>query len=142
MRIGGNYRRRNILAAAALILFGACSDSNDGGGGGGSPLIPSGSGQGPSGATITIGANGTVSPSSVTITTGQSVTFVNNDTRQHEMTSDPHPSHTQCPSINALATLAVGQTRLTNSFPSTGTCGFHDHINPDTNGLKGSITVR
>ena len=140
MRIGGTLRRRNVLAAAALILFGACSDSNDGGGG--SPLIPSGGGQGPSGATITIGANGAVSPSSVTISTGQSVTFVNNDTRQHEMASDPHPAHTACPSINAVGTLAVGATRLTNSFPSTGTCSFHDHINPDTGGLKGSITVR
>ena len=28
---------------------------------------------------------------------GQSVTFVNNDTRSHEMASDPHPTHGTCP---------------------------------------------
>ena len=144
MRSIGSVRlRHGIVVACSALLF-ACSDSSgtSGGGGGGSPLIPSGSGQGPSGATITIGANGAVSPSTVSITTGQSVTFLNNDTRPHEIASDPHPNHTSCPSINALGTLAAGQTRLTNLFPAAGTCGFHDHLNPDAAGLKGSITVR
>jgi hypothetical protein len=133
--------RRAIIAAGLVACF-ACGSSNDGGGGGGSPLIPSGSGPGPSGATITIGSNGTVSPSQVSIAIGQSVTVINNDSRPHEIASDPHPAHTNCPSINALGTISAGQTKLTNSFPSGGTCGFHDHINPDNNNLKGSITVR
>ena len=30
---------------------------------------------------------------------GQSVTFVNTDSRSHDMESDPHPAHTACPSI-------------------------------------------
>ena len=106
------------------------------------PTAPSGSGPGPSGATITVGTNGTVSPSSVSITVGQSVTFVNNNGRSHEMASDPHPAHTNCPSINALAVLGTGQTKLTNSFAAAGTCGFHDHNDPDNNSLKGTITIR
>lgn len=141
MHNSGAKSWRNVLAAACLTVLVACGDSDNGGGSGG-PLIPSGSGQGPSGATITISANGAVSPSSVSITIGQSVTFINNDTRPHEMASDPHPSHTACPSINALQSLAAGQTKLTNSFPAAGSCGFHDHNNPDTAALKGTITVR
>jgi plastocyanin len=127
----------------ALAAFAACGggDSNGGGGGGG-PIAPSGPGAGTSGATITIGANGAVSPAGVTINAGQSVTFVNNDTRAHQIASDPHPTHTNCPSINALGILQAGQTRLTNSFGAGGNCGFHDHDQPDNDALKGSIAVR
>ena len=107
----------------------ACGDSD--GGGGGSPTTPSGGGPGPSGATITIGSSG-VSPSSVSITVGQSVTFVNNSGSLHEMASDPHPAHTNCPSINAVAVIGNGQTKLTNSFSGAGTCTFHDHAQPTT----------
>jgi plastocyanin len=131
---------RLSAAALSLSLFVACGD--DGGGGGGGPTTPSGSGPGPSGATITVGSNGAVSPSSVSITVGQSVTFVSNDTRSHELASDPHPAHTNCPSINALGVLGAGQTKLTNSFSAAGTCGFHDHNDPDNNSLKGTITIR
>ena len=130
---------RLAAAALGLSLFVACGDDSGGSGG---PTTPSGSGPGPSGATITVGSNGTVSPSSVSITVGQSVTFVNNNNRSHELASDPHPSHTNCPSINALAVLGTGQTKLTNSFGAAGTCGFHDHNDPDNPGLKGSITIR
>jgi plastocyanin len=129
---------RLAAAALGLSLFAACGD--DGGGGG--PTTPSGGGPGPSGATITVGSNGAVSPSSVTITVGQSVTFVNNNTRTHELASDPHPAHTNCPSINALAMLGPGQTKLTNSFGAAGTCGFHDHNDETNPNLKGTITIR
>lgn len=132
-----NWTWKHVSAAASLALMMACGD-----GGGSTPTTPSGTGPGASGATITIGANGAISPSTVSITVGQSVTFVNSDTRSHEMASDPHPAHTNCPSINALGMLTAGQTRLTNSFAAAGTCGFHDHANPDNNSLKGTITIR
>lgn len=132
---------RHAAVAAGLTMLIACGDSN-GGGGGSTPTTPSGTTSGPSGATITVGANGAISPASVSITVGQSVTFVNNDSRSHELASDPHPSHTNCPSINAVGVLGSGQTRLTNSFSATGTCGFHDHGDPNNSNLKGTITVR
>ena len=132
--------QRHLAIAAGLAAFMACGGGDNGGGG--SPISPSGSGPGPSGATITIGANGAVSPAQVTISTGLSVTFVNSDTRPHDISSDPHPSHTACPSMNVLGTLAAGQTRLTNSFAGAGTCGFHDHSDPDNAALKGTITIR
>jgi plastocyanin len=129
----------HAAAVAGLALTMACSDGNGGSGG---PMTPSGSGAGPSGATITIGSNGAVSPSSVSITVGQSVTFVNSSGSSHELASDPHPAHTSCPSINALGILGNGQTKLTNSFGGAGTCSFHDHGQPDNTGLKGTITIR
>lgn len=77
----------------------------------------------------------------MTIAVGQSVTFVSNDSRSHDMASDPHPAHTNCPSINAVGILAAAQTRLTSAFAGTGSCGFHDHNDPDNNALKGRITI-
>jgi plastocyanin len=127
-----------VLAAGALVAIAAC------GGGSGSPITPGGTGggsPGPSGATITI-ANGRVTPSDVTITTGQSVTFVNNDGRVHNMASDPHPVHTECPPMNAVGVISNGQTKLTNAFTAARSCGFHDHDDPDNGALKGRITIQ
>ena len=130
---------RSIVAAGVLAVLTAC--------GGSSPAGPSGSSSssgspGPSGATITIGSNGAVSPSQVTIAVGQSVTFVNNDSRVHDMASNPHPAHTDCPSMNAAGNLSPGQTKLTNAFTAARTCGFHDHGNPNDAALQGNVTVQ
>ncbi|MDQ3212491.1 MAG: hypothetical protein M3Q85_07440 [Acidobacteriota bacterium] len=129
---------RTALAVGAVVLLGAC------GGGSDSPTSPSGGGggTGASGATITIGSNGAVSPAQVSINVGQSVTFVNNDTRLHDMTSNPHPSHTDCPPMNAVGNLSPGQTKITNAFTTARSCGFHDHNLPQDTGLQGTITIR
>ena len=123
------------IASAITAAF-ACGSS-----GGSTNPTPVGT-PGPSGATITISSAGVVSPSSVTINNGESVTFVNNDTRAHEMASDPHPAHTDCPPINALGTLQPGQSRLTNAMTTSRTCGFHDHLNDANANLRGTIVVR
>ena len=99
-------------------------------------------GNGPSGATVTITAAG-VSPSSVTVAVGQAVTFVNNDSRQHEMGSDPHPNHGSCPSIETgVSLLAPGQTKVTRAFANAGTCRYHDHLNDSNQALRGTIVVQ
>jgi plastocyanin len=127
----------SIVAAGALAVMTACGGSS-------SPTAPSGGsgGPGPSGATITIGTNGAVSPSQVTISVGQSVTFVNNDSRVHDMESNPHPAHTDCPSMNAAGNLSLGQTKLTNAFTAARTCGFHDHNNPTDAALQGNVIIQ
>jgi plastocyanin len=127
---------RILPVAGCIALTLACDSDN------GSPTNPSGGGLGTSGATITIGANGAVSPASVSISVGQTVTFVNSHNASHEMASDPHPAHTNCPSINTVGNLAAGQTRLTSAFTAAGTCTFHDHGDPNNNALKGTITIR
>jgi plastocyanin len=139
-----NVQGVHALAVAALVLAGAC------GGGGGNPAGPSGNngggggggGAGPSGATVTVGTNGAVSPTQVTINVGQSVTFTNNSNRTRNVSSDPHPDHNECPSVNAVNALAPGQTKLTAAFTTARTCGFHDHDDPDNASLKGSIVIR
>jgi plastocyanin len=130
----------NAIAAVGLVAVAACGG---GGGGGGTPTGPgTGTGSpGPSGATITL-ANGTVSPKSVTISVGQSVTFINNDGRTRNVTSNPHPAHTDCPSVNAVATIGNGAQKLTNSLPTARTCGFHDHDDPENTNLQGTIIVQ
>ena len=124
-----------LICLAAVLALAACGGSMT------SPTAPDTGSPGPNGATITI-ANGAISPKSVSISTGQSVTFVNNDTGSHDITSNPHPSHTQCPAINAVATLSPGQSRLTNALSTATTCGFHDHNDPDNTSLQGFITIQ
>lgn len=91
--------------------------------------------------TITITAQG-ASPRNIQITAGSRVTFVNNDSRAHNMTSDPHPEHTQCPELNSVGLLTPGQSRESGNLNTVRTCGFHDHDNPGTTNLTGTITIR
>jgi len=93
-------------------------------------------------ATITIGTDGRVTPSSVTITPGGRVTMINNDSRSHDMSSDPHPEHTQCPEINQIGFLTTGQSRTSGNFNAARTCGFHDHNLPENTALQGRIIIQ
>jgi plastocyanin len=99
------------------------------------------SGSGPVGATVTIGANGAVVPKTVTIARGQVVQFVNKDSKDHSMFSDPHPVHTDCRPINAVGKLMPGESRNTGNFENLKTCGFHDHSDPQNASLHGTITI-
>jgi plastocyanin len=136
--------RRAVAAGLALGLFGglmACGGSSSPTGS--TRVIVSDSGAGAtSAATITITSNG-VSPSQVSVGVGQAVTFINNDTRSHEIASNPHPVHGSCPSIEAgLGVIAAGQTKMTHGFGNTGACGFHDHQDPDNTRLQGQIAIQ
>lgn len=131
-----------LTALAMVAACGGSSPSAPSGGGGGTVIVRDGGATGASGATITITAAG-VSPASVTVVVGQTVTFINSDTRPHEMASNPHPQHGTCPSIEAgLGSLGAGQTKMTRAFANAGSCGYHDHLNDASNSLKGTITVQ
>ena len=90
---------------------------------------------------ITI-ASGIASPKELTVAPGARVLFVNNDGRRHDMTSDDHPDHLECPAINQVGLLTSGQSRETGNLIVVRTCGFHDHEDPDNANLKGRIVVR
>lgn len=92
-------------------------------------------------ATITIGADGRVTPTTVTVTRGGRVTMLNNHNQAHDMWSDPHPEHTQCPEL-AWGFLSPGQSRASSNLNTARTCGFHDHTLPDNANLKGTIIIQ
>ena len=119
---------RSLLPLLVVLPLAAC---------GGSPSSPS------TGSTITITSAG-VSATQVTVTPGARVTFVNMDTRSHNMTSDPHPEHSDCQEINTVGLLQPGQSRETGNLVTVRTCGFHDHDDPPPGGAKwtGRITIR
>lgn len=136
------FSRGLVLACAVTMM--ACG--GDGGNGGAPTPPPSGGGggggtDGPVAATITITASG-ASPRNVTIPVGSRVTFVNNDNRVHDMSSDPHPVHTDCPQINLVGALSAGANRSTGNLSTPRVCGFHDHNLPDEASLRGTITIQ
>lgn len=114
------------------LLLAACGGSS-------SPTTPP---PPPSGPTITISSNGVATPKELTVSPGARVLFINNDTRRHYMTSDPHPEHTDCEEINQVGVLNAGQSRETGNFVTVRTCGFHDHDNAENTNLQGRIVIR
>ena len=83
-----------------------------------------------------------MSPRSVTVSVGSRVTFVNNDSRAHDMNSDPHPVHTDCPAINQVGFLSAGQSRQTGNFNIARTCSYHDHNQSTNRSLQGTIVIQ
>jgi plastocyanin len=138
-------RTRLLISVAALGLLSACGGKGGAtspGGGGTAVVVKDGGTGGANGATITLTANG-VSTASVTIAVGQTVTFINNDNKSHEMASNPHPQHGSCPSMeNGLGIIAAGQTKVTHNFGNAGTCGYHDHQDDTNTKFQGAIIVQ
>jgi plastocyanin len=131
---------KRVVCIALAVIAMACGGSSDGGGG---PMTGPSPGNQPPVATttITITANG-VSPQRIQVPIGSRVTFINNDSRTHEMNSDPHPTHGDCPAIDDVGFLAAGQTKQTGNLTVARTCGFHDHNQPTVPSLTGQIIVQ
>ena len=74
-----------------------------------SPTSPTAAPSAPSGAStavVTISSAG-VSPQTVQIRAGERVLFTNSDSVVHEMSSDQHPAHLECPEINQVGNIAL-----------------------------------
>lgn len=108
-----------------------------------SPTAPDtgGTAPGPAAATITITSTG-VSPASVTVASGQSVTFINNDSVAHQIASQPIPTYTDCPAINRVNRLEPGQRMETGAFSSMRSCGFLDLLRTDDTRFQGTVVVQ
>ena len=127
-----------VLAASAAAALVAC------GGGSGSPGGPSGGGTSspPPGeaATVTILPGGT-NPKVVTVPVGSRINFSNQSGDNIEISSDPHPIHTDCPPLN-IGGLRAGQTGQTGAFNTARTCRYHDHGRPDDTRWQGTIVIQ
>jgi plastocyanin len=82
-----------------------------------------------------------VTPSSVTIAVGQSVTFSNVDAVAHDI--QPNPGQPAgCAQVGAVASVPSGQQKLTNAFTAPVTCGYYDYGAPMDQRFQGTITVQ
>jgi plastocyanin len=129
-------------AVAALIAAGALAVAIACGGNSGTAPSPNVTCSNLPNATTILILNNAVCPQSLTVARGSRVTFFNNDTRAHEMNSDPHPEHTDCPELNQVGHLESGQQRDSGNLNIARRCGFHDHLNSERAALKGTITIQ
>ena len=129
---------RRPLAVTFALAAAACGGSSGGG-----PSInptPSPSPVGPPVMTITPSG---VNPQVLhTFDSRESVTFVNADAQPHDLRSDPHPAHTDCPAING-GPLQPGERReITGpSLPRFTLCFYHDESDPTNNAFRGVVVT-
>jgi len=132
--------RHSYFMAAALVVAavaaGCGDDSSD------SPTSPSTGGGGGSTntTTITLTSSG-ASPRDITVALGSRVTFVNNDSTPHDMDSNPHPEHTDCPPLN-IGFIAPGASGVSQNLTTARVCGFHDHNQPTNTNFQGTIRIQ
>jgi plastocyanin len=105
------------------------------------PMDTSNTAPGPVGASIAITASG-LTPASVTIAAGQSVTFTNNDTVAHEIASEPVPTYADCPSVNRVGRVEPGQSMQTGALTLMRSCGFLDLLRTNDSRWQGTIVVQ
>jgi hypothetical protein len=77
----------------------------------------------------------------VTVPVGSRVNFANQSSNNIEVSSDPHPIHTECPALN-IGVLAPGQTGQTGALNAARTCRYHDHGRPDDTRWQGAIVIQ
>jgi plastocyanin len=87
---------------------------------------------------ILISENG-LSKNNLSLKTGDTVRFINNDPVLHWPASGPHPTHQLCPKFDALRGLKLGET-YSFTFNKAISCPFHDHLNTGAQ-YRGTITV-
>jgi plastocyanin len=126
--------RGRVCLSLALSVCAACGGES---GALTPPATPS-----PNPYTITISGSGIVGPKELTVPPGSRVLFVNSHSSRHDVTSDPHPDHLDCPELNQVGVLNAGQSRESGNLVDVRTCGYHDHDDPNNVNLRGSITIR
>jgi hypothetical protein len=133
----------SVLVLWAIACGGGGGSTGGGGGntGGGNPNPggPSG-GAGGVGATINLSSAG-VDNNQPSVALGERLRVTNNDSRAHQFMTTPHNVHTDCPALNAIGSLAPGQTGTSDPLTSARGCGFHDHLNPDDQNFRGQVLV-
>jgi len=134
-------RSRLVVLVAFILTAAACGGDSDPSSGPSPTPTPPNPTPAPGGTTFTITSTG-VSPRTLTVPAGTRVAFVNNDTRAHDMASNPHPAHTDCLPLNQVGFLQPGQTGTSGNLTTVRTCGFHDHNRDTDTSLQGTIVIQ
>jgi hypothetical protein len=132
-RLAGYSAAAAIVAMIAAACGGSSSSSSTG---------PTGTCTPSTNPNTIVVQNGQVCPQTLTIALGGQLTIINNDSTTHDMDSDPHPEHTECPALNQIGFLNPGQSRTSGNLTTARNCGFHDHQNPNNASLRGTVTIR
>lgn len=90
-------------------------------------------------AVVEITPNGFV-PSTLHVSKGTKVIWVNNDNLPHRIAADPYPTHTSLPALFAPQALGNKQT-YSFIFTKPKTVNYHDDLNP-TAAWEGVIIVK
>jgi hypothetical protein len=122
---------RAWIPVAGLVFAAACGKG---------PTQPDPQPQ-PTGPTVTITSSG-ASPRALDIPLGGRLTIVNNDSVAHDMGSDPHPFHEDCPPLNDIGFLNPGQRRTSGNLVEARVCGMHDHLRPLATSLQLRLTIK
>jgi plastocyanin len=141
---------RSALVGGVALVAVACGS---GSGGGGTPTTPTTPTPPPGptapapppatlAATVVITPNNTFQPLEVTVLAGGRVTFINQNNRAHDITSDPPHLHTDCPPVIDVGFIQPGQTKQTGPLTVVRTCGFHDHMQENNPDLRGRIIIQ
>lgn len=85
---------------------------------------------------VTISESG-FSPQVITVKAGETVTWMNSDSKVKDVSSAVHPTHQVYPPLN-LGNIAVGESKSL-TFPTAGTFKYHDHLYPIQ---TGSVVVQ
>jgi len=76
------------------------------------------------------------SPDTLNVKVGTTVTWTNEDIAQHQVASDPHPTHTDLPGL--VSDLILQGQSYSFTFTKVGTFGYHCHLHPS---MKGTVVV-
>ncbi len=84
--------------------------------------------------------SGQLQPKAVTVTAGTTLVFKNSDTTSHQISSDPHPTHTDLAGFDVGPIAPGGSASFT--FTKIGSWGYHDHLDAFNANLQGTVIVQ
>ena len=116
-----------LLLLAVLVLTG-CGGNGDGNGDSG----------GDGGGDVVRITDDGFDPSTLTVSSGTTVTFENESSDDSWPASDVHPTHQLYPGFDAKKPLLSGDS-YSFTFTKAGSWGYHNHLEPD---VKGTIVVQ
>jgi plastocyanin len=111
-----------LLLLAVLVLAGCGGNGDDDGDGGGS-----------GGGTVVRITDDGFEPSTLTVSSGDTVTFENESSDDSWPASDVHPTHQEYPGFDSKKPILSGES-YSFTFTETGSWGYHNHLEPDVTG--------